>query len=152
MPKDPYKDKLFKASPYASKTPVIGRLVCVLDAELPERGLELSPFPSRAVLKNEIHELILTDQAGAGPGAEVNHIAYLGFFEVLEGGILLKGDKLQINGETIGHLAGYDFTHLPNHMNIIIKTEQPLQTGHIRGLSCGDPVTFSFTPNTTNRH
>ncbi len=45
MPKDPYKDNLFKASPYASKTPVIGSLVCILDAELPERGLELSPFP-----------------------------------------------------------------------------------------------------------
>ncbi|MDX9863717.1 MAG: hypothetical protein RBT34_02815 [Anaerolineaceae bacterium] len=146
MPKDPYKNNLFKASPYASKTPVVGRLVCVLNAELPERGLELSPFPSRVVLKNEIHELILTDEVHAQPGASVNHIAYLGFFEVLAGGILLKGDQLQINGSTIGHLAGFDFTHLPNHMNLVIQTSQPLQTGKALALQCGDPVTFTFIP------
>ena len=130
MPKDPYKNKLFKRSPYASKTPVIGRLVCVLDAELPERGLELSPFPSRAVLKNEIHELILTDEMNAVPGKKVDHITYLGFFEVLEGGILLQGDKLQINGESIGHLAGYDFTppaqsHEPDHQNRPAPANRP---------------------------
>lgn len=146
MPKDPYKNKLFKASPYASKTPVVGHLVCILDAELSERGLELSPFPSRAVLKNEIHELILTDETDAAPGATVNHIAYLGFFEVLEGGILLAGDKLQINGSTIGHLAGFDFTHLPNHMNLIIHTDQSIQTGKVLNLNCGDSVTFTFSP------
>ena len=144
MPKDPYKDNLFKDSPYASKTPVIGSLVCILDAELPERGLELSPFPSRAILKHEIHELILTDETQATSGSSVNHIAYLGFFEVLQGGILLKGDELKISGKTIGYLAGFDFTHLPNHMNLVIQTDQPLQTGFARGLSCGDPVTFTF--------
>jgi Family of unknown function (DUF6917) len=144
MPKDPYKDNLFKASPYASKTPVIGNLVCILDAELLERGLDLSPFPSRAVLKHEIHELIFTDEMQAAPGSSVNHIAYLGFFEVLQGGILLKGDELKINGKIIGHLAGFDFTHLPNHMNLVIQTDQPLQTGKDHGFSCGDPVTFTF--------
>jgi len=147
MPKDPYKNSLFKVSPYASKTPVIGRLVCILNAELPERGLELSPLPSRAVLKHEIHELILTDETQAAPGSSVNHIAYLGFFEILQGGILLEGDELQVNGKTIGHLAGFDFTHLPNHMNLVIKTSPPLQTGKACGFSCGNPVTFTFMPN-----
>ena len=150
MPKDPYKDQLFKqASPYASKTPVLGRLVCILNATMDERGLELCPFPSRAVLKNEIHELILTDEDFARPTALVNHIAYLGFFEVLQGGILLEGDELQVNGITIGVLAGFDFTHLPNHMNLVIKTRENLQTGTELHLQCGDPVAFTFLPQST---
>ena len=147
MSKDPYKDKLFKAaSPYASKTPVTGRLVCVLNAVMEERGLELCPYPSRAVLKNEIHELILTDEVTARPTQTVNRIAYLGFFEVLEGGILLEGDLLQINEKTIGALAGFDFTHLPNHMNLVIKTSDALKTGTELVLQCGDPVSFTFVP------
>ena len=147
MPKDPYKHQLFKqVSPYASKTPVLGRLVCILNATMDERGLELCPFPSRAVLKNEIHELILTDEVTARPTAIVNHIAYLGFFEVLQGGILLEGDELQVNGITIGKLAGFDFTHLPNHMNLVIKTSNVLKTGTDLVLHCGDPVSFTFIP------
>ena len=145
MSKDPYKDNLFKAeSPYVEKIPVFGRLVCVLQSSLDNRGLELCPFPSRAVCKHEIHELILTDEESARPGKTVNRIAYLGFFEVLEGGILLEGDACVIHGTLIGHLAGYDFTHLPNHMNIVIKTHQPLKSGKEFNLSCGAPVSFQF--------
>ena len=44
---------------------------CTLHARSERRGLELAAFPSRALLKNEIHELILTAE-DAGPGKTVN--------------------------------------------------------------------------------
>jgi len=145
MSLDPYKDKRFDyGMPCKEKAPVIGKLNCILHARTDQRGLEICPYPSRAVLKNEVHELILTSEMEAGPGKLVNNISYIAFFEVLESGILWVGDRVEINGETVGFLAGYDFTHMPNHMNIIIKTEKPLFTGTEAGYHAGTCITFNL--------
>jgi len=142
---DPYAHQLFSTSgtPCAEKTPVTGVINCTLHARSERRGLELAAFPSRALLKNEIHELILTAEE-CGPGKTVNQIAYLGFFEIQQGGILWVGDRVTLNGETIGVLAGYDLTHFPNHFNIVIKAPAPLKTGLESGVHPGDTVAFIF--------
>ncbi|HNT55103.1 MAG TPA: hypothetical protein PKG95_10355 [Anaerolineaceae bacterium] len=142
---DPYVNKLLDtAHPCATKSTVEGRINCVLDARAPQRGLELCPYPSRAVLKHEIHELIITAEATAAPNATVNAIAYLGYFEVLQGGVLWVGDRVVINGQDVGTLAGYDLTHFPNHLNIIIKASEPVQTGLELGYVPGTPLSFIF--------
>ena len=143
---DPYVNKLLDtAHPCAAKSTVEGRINCVLDARAPQRGLELCPYPSRAVLTHEIHELIITAEATAAPNATVNAIAYLGYFEVLQGGVLWVGDRVDVDGKPIGVLAGYDLTHFPNHMNIIIRIEEPLYTGFEVGLKPGASIAFTFT-------
>ena len=143
MSPDPYIDKLLdKAVPYSEKTPVTGRIVCVLQARADKRGLELCPYPSRAVLKYEIHEVILTAEE-AGPGKTVNQIAYLGYFEVLEGGVLWAGDTVRLDGVEIGRLAGYDLTHFPNHMNIIIQVQGEPRTGFESGCQPGSQIVFN---------
>ncbi|MEW6178555.1 MAG: hypothetical protein AB1522_01375 [Chloroflexota bacterium] len=145
MSPDPYVNGLLdQAMPCKAKLTVPGKIVCVLHARAEARQLELCPYPSRAVLKNEIHELILTAEPEAGPGKVVNRIAYLAFFEVLESGILWVGDRMMVNGRCLGILAGYDFSHLPNHMNIILKVPQNPQTGFELGLQPGEPVEFVF--------
>jgi hypothetical protein len=145
MSQDPYKDKLLdQRMPCYKKTLIVGRVNCVLHARAENRALELIPFPSRAVLKNEIHELILTTEMGASPTKTVNKIAYLAFFEILEGGILWAGDRVDVNGSSIGYLAGYDLTHFPNHMNLVIKVDDPLRTGLEMGVDIGAPVVFTF--------
>jgi hypothetical protein len=142
---DPYKDKSFDyGMPAKLKTPVIGKIICVLHARSDSRALELCPYPSRAVLKNEVHELILTDEIQAGPKNTVNKISYLAFIEILESGILWSTDRVEINGKPVGILAGYDFTHMPNHMNIVLKTTDELYTGYEAGLKPGDMITFSL--------
>ncbi len=142
---DPYKDGLLGSElPFTEKSPVVGRLVCILYARHARRGLELCPYPSRAVLKNEIHELILTDETEAAPGKTVNQIAYLAFFEITQGGVLWAGDVVEVNGQSVGTLAGYDLTHFPNHMNIVVKTGAALNTGHESGWRCGDEIVFRF--------
>lgn len=145
MSPDPYTNGLLDTRyPCAEKSAVSGELVCVLDARAARRGLELSPLPSRAVLQHEIHELILTGESGAGPGKTVNQISYLGYFEVSQGGVLWVGDRVLIAGIEVGVLAGYDLTHFPNHMNLIIKTDAPLFTGFETGYHPGVSVAFIF--------
>ena len=144
MAPDPYINRLLDSDlPCAAKPPLDARINTVLHARADNRGLELCPFPSRAVLKNEIHELIVTSE-DAKPGSTVNRIAYLCFFEVLESGMLWQGDLLEINGKPYGYLAGYDCAHMPNHMNIVIQTRAPLQTGHELNLQPGDTLRFLF--------
>lgn len=121
---DPYKAGMFKKNPYASKVPIKAALCVVLDGRLEQRGLELMTPPSRCVLKHEIHELILTDEQDAGPGKHVDRIAYLGFMEIQEGGVIVSGDQVKMGDQIIGEIAGFDPTHLPNHLNIIIKSPE----------------------------
>ncbi|MGQ9674610.1 MAG: DUF6917 domain-containing protein [Chloroflexota bacterium] len=141
MQKEVYERGLITGQAFAARTPVSGRLVAVLDAEATGRGLNLISPLSRAVVKHEIHELIVTPEPSAGPGSVVNDIAYLGFFEVEEGGIILVGDYLDVAGRRIGQVAGFDLTHFPNHMNIVVRGVE-VATGRGLRLELGDVVSF----------
>ncbi len=117
---DPYARNMFGSfNPYYAKQPVIGRLVVVLDGVYENRGLELIKPPSRALRQTEIHELIVTDESTL-PGSKVNNIAYVGFFEIIQGGVIVVDDKVKIGGKDVGKIAGYDETHMPNHLNIVM--------------------------------
>jgi len=59
---DPYQAGMFKGNPYVKKREIMGDLVVVLDGRLEERNLQLMAPISRALLKGDIHELILTDE------------------------------------------------------------------------------------------
>lgn len=141
MSQDPYAQGLFSKNPYAKKNIVIGRLVVVLDSRLDNRELHLLPVISRAVRRYDIHELIFTGEQGAKPGSIVNKIAYGGFAEIENGGVVVAGDKLYWNGRHIGEVAGFDDTHLPNHLNIVIKSTAPA-TGSELGFDLGMEVVF----------
>lgn len=117
---DPYTSGMIKKSPYAQKKTIKGKLVAILDAIIEKRRLNLITPHSRAVKKGEIHELIATEEKEAGPGKIVNNVAYVCFFEVEEGGVIVRGDEVYINEKFIGKIAGFDDTHMPNHQNIIL--------------------------------
>ena len=136
---DPYKAGMFKNSPYAKKTAVKGKLVVVLEGELEGRDLSLINPISRALCKNEIHELIFTDEKNVGPGKKVNSIGYLGFTEILEGGVIVVGDNIKVDGEIVGRIAGFDDTHMPNHWNIIINSDVRT-SGNSRGYMLGQEI------------
>lgn len=136
---DPYAKGMFKENPYVRKADVTGRLVVLLRGKYRERGLSLIKPISRALNAGEVHELIITDQ-DAQPGDTVNPIAYLGFFVVENPGVIVKGDELCAGGRVIGVLAGYDETHMPNHLNIVVHGER--RDGEERGLALGDLIVF----------
>ena len=130
---DPYEKGMFKENPYAAKRDCLGKLAVVLDGKIADRGLQLIKPISRVLSVGDIHELIVTDEDTAGPGKEVNAIAYVGFFEVLQGTVIVAGDEVKIGKRTVGRIAGFDETHMPNHLNIVIKTEK-ISTGVEMGL------------------
>jgi hypothetical protein len=118
---DPYARKLIRRDFFHAKRPVAGAVVVVLDGYLDNRSLSLIQPISRAYPQHAIIELIATDEGDAVPGGSVQAIAYLGFVELLCGGVIVVGDEVVARGELVGTIAGYDDTHMPNHQNVIVS-------------------------------
>ena len=128
-------------STYAANRPVDGTVVTVLDSTHEQRGLKLIPTYSRALPKYSIHELIATDETGQQPGGTANRIAYLAFFEVTQGGCVIVGETLLVDGEPVGQISGFDETHEPNHINIIIGVHKR-RTGPELKIGVGSKIKF----------
>ena len=124
-----------------AKRPVTGTLVKVLLHRRDDRGMQLEPYTSRCVRQGELHELLTTDQSPAGPGARIDRVGFLGFVEILQAGVVDRGDQLQINGRSIGTVVGFDACHFPNHYNVVVAADR-LQTGLDLGLEPEAPVRF----------
>jgi hypothetical protein len=139
---DPYARNMFgQFNPYFAKRQISGKLAVVLDGTFDERGLELILPSSRAVKTSEIHELILSDEE-TGPGQRVNRIAYVGFIEINQGGVIVVGDSVRIGGQVVGKIAGFDETHMPNHLNIVLagkrKTGRELEASVESAITIGE--------------
>ncbi len=133
MGEKPYPSHLITPSVYGDRRPVEGEVVALLHITFEERGLNLIQARSRAMQKGEIHELMMTDEEGAAPGGGADHVSAIAFFEVKQGGLAVVGDEASIGGSHLGHIAGFDLTHMPNHMNVIVKAESveepPIRVG-----------------------
>lgn len=128
---------------YAESRPVEGDIVTVLDGRHEQRGIKLISSYSRAVPRYSIHELIATDERDKKPGDTLDRISYLAFFEVVAGGCLLVGQTVHIGGLPVGHIIGFDETHEPNHLNIIISVSER-KTGRELDLHPGFGVRFEL--------
>lgn len=141
MAKDPYSSGMFTGNPYYDKSDIQGTLLVVLQGRLEQRGLQLIKPPSRCVKKFEVHELIASDEENIKPGSTVDNVAYLGFVEITQGGVITIGDEVICGGKVIGTIAGFDETHMPNHQNIILYSKERIPGAEL-GLRLGDGVTF----------
>jgi hypothetical protein len=54
--------------------------------------------------------------------------------------VVCAGDVVTVDGKVIGTIAGYDYTHMPNHMNIVISAPS-LQSGEELGIQLGQAFT-----------
>lgn len=136
---DPYVRRSLTFKAYSRKCDLEATVVAVLRGTLHDRNLELIPQPSRAVRQGDVHEVILTDEA-ADPGSKVGRVAYVAFLEFLNGGVLLAGDLLSIQGIEVGRLSGFDLSHFPNHMNIVVQGR--LESGEELGIALGGEARF----------
>lgn len=132
---------VFGTDVYASRRDLQGRIVTVLRGVTDRRGLKLTDLRSRAAPRHVIHELMSTDEAEAVPGATVNRVALIGFFEVEAGGVMLVGDEVFSGNTLLGTIAGFDETHMPNHQNICLKVDV-LVDGESIGLMVEDAIRF----------
>jgi len=127
---------------YAANRPVQGAVVTVLDSTHEARGLKLISTYSRALPKNSIHELIATDELDKKPGETADRIAYLAFFEVTRGGCLIVGETLFVDEKAVGEILGFDETHAPNHLNIIIGAKKRAAGRQLK-ISIGSKIKFA---------
>ena len=145
-PNDPF---LTQPGPYNWDRPHAspqGRLVAVLDESGEDWDLKLMRNLSRAAKDTEINELVVTDEE-AKPGGSVSRGAAVAFVEFTSGGMLIEGDRIEVNGELLGEIAGFDETFMPNHQTIVLRAAERT-TGRQRGYSLDDTVTVVpvFTP------
>ncbi len=98
-------------------------MVALLHIMFEDRGLEFIQTKSRTVKLNEIHELMITDEGDAVPGGGADRVRAIAFFEITRSGLIVVGDEVTIEGRKLGTLAGYDVTHMPNHINVVVRTE-----------------------------
>ena len=103
---------------YRDRRQVRGEVVTVIDVTFSSAGIELVDSWSRAVPRWDVHEIMLWN-----PNEDGDDAAAIAFIEVTQGGNIVNGDEVKVDGEVIGNVVGFDYNHMPNHMNIIVKTE-----------------------------
>ena len=133
----PYDFRKVTLDVYGDRRIVEGETVALLHIAFRERGLKLIETKSRAVKMHEIHELMITDEEIA-PGKGADRVRAIGFFEITKAGIIVVGDNVLIEDKLLGVVTGYDLTHMPNHMNIVVKSnslDEPI-------LHIGDIIRF----------
>jgi len=118
---DPYKSGLAGAVKFHEKRIVRARVVVILKGTIKKRGLQLITPQSRCVREKEIFEFMIAEDKDVGPGKTADTVRYLGFAEVERGGSIRIGDKVLLNGETLGQVVGFDETHMPNHQNVVLR-------------------------------
>jgi hypothetical protein len=136
----PYDFRRITPGVYGNRRQVEGEVVAILHVSFQDRGLRLIETKSRAVRLHEIHELMITDE-DAAPGGGADRLRAVAFFEVTEPGLIVAGDMVTVGAKRLGTLVGYDETHMPNHMNVVVKA-QTLDEPRIR---VGDRVRFKAT-------
>jgi hypothetical protein len=141
MPEEPYKAKKIPDHwSDAEKRPVEGSIIAVSGLRLYDRGTVLMHPRSRSFPKYSIVEITLTDEQDANPGETINSVLYLGFFEVLTGGIVVVGESVNLNGTTIGAVAGFSDIHEPNHLNLIVKGNNKVSESWMKNSKDGNIV------------
>ena len=101
MNETPYDFNLITPSTYGERRSVIGEVVALLHITFDDRGLKLIQSRSRGLRKNEIHELMATDEINAKPGSGVDRVSAIAFFEIEEGGLVVVGDEIIVAESTI---------------------------------------------------
>ena len=127
---------------YADKLDIAMEIVATMRGTVLDREMELIVERTRTAAVNEIHELILTDEPGQELGSTVNRVAYIGFAMLENGGVLAVGDTLYAGDRALGILIGFDYNHMPNHMNILFHAD-PMKTGEELGLTPGEQLLLS---------
>jgi hypothetical protein len=141
LSKSPYDTKKVTPNLYGERSPVEGKVVAILHVSFKDRGLKLIDTKSRAVLKHEIHEIMITDEKKAAPGGGADRVAAICFFEITKGGLIVTSDTVTAAGHKIGELVGYDENHMPNHLGVILYAltlDEPT-------LAVGDKIAFRRT-------
>jgi hypothetical protein len=133
------------------KDNIAGRIVKLLKHKRLDRGMILMEEQSRCVQKNQVHELVTTDQQNLSANSRIDRVGFLGFVEINNNGVIERGDNFYIGSCFIGTVAGFDSCHAPNHYNIIIEVPKLITATDI-SLQVGQYATFSANQVISNNN
>lgn len=136
---DPYLDT--KTESIIHKPPIASTLCSVHGTRRSNRGMKPIIQKTRCVEQGSIHEIIIVEEGVLREKGIVQDTAYIGFTQFLTGGLLECGDLVYLNNMPLGELAGFDDTHMPNHLNILIQRDS-LVTGIDLKCSFSDLIIF----------
>ena len=142
---DPYQSGIAAKVSYTAKRSVIAKIVAVLKGTLEDRGLKIIFPRSRAVRQHDVIELMTTPQKECKPGDRVDRVSYIGFAEIQASGVLRIGDRVILKGEPRWTIVGFDETHYPNHLNVIMKPVAE-QAESAPDVQLEDLLEFQFKP------
>ena len=114
--------------------------VMVLGHDRPEREMQKGSFLTRCIQAGEVHELVAVD-ANTLEAEKYHGASYLGFVAFKAPAVIYVGESVFIEGKYLGVLGGFDYTHYPNHINILIETEHPTN-GQGLGITVGHEGVF----------
>lgn len=99
---------------------IVAHWIAILNHKRESRGLTLTPWQTRAVCQGDIHELLTTPERVDATHRQINQVYYLGFAE-FGAGVIAVGDRMWAeDGTLLGSVVGFDETHAPNHLNILL--------------------------------
>lgn len=109
------------------------RWIAILNHKRVQRGIMLTKWQTRVVRQGDIHEILTTPERTEHISRQINLVFYLGFAE-FDAGIIAIGDGFWAeDGSFLGQVLGFDETHAPNHLNILLSSDVMLP-GVQRGL------------------
>ena len=129
---------------FSEKATIVASLVAVMDHRRHDRALAVSGFKTRCVRRGEIHEFLLCAPPNDEQGF-IDDVTYLGFAEIQTPGVIAVGDSVLLGDEQVGTIYGFDDTHMPNHMNIVLKGTS-LKNGAERGLRVTQSLYINPSP------
>ena len=112
---------------YLSKAiaaPVEITLVMVLGHSRAEREMEQGKYMTRCIKAGEVHELVAVAAHTLSDG-KYHGASYIGFAEFNSSAVIHVGEKVFLGAAYVGVVGGFDYTHFPNHINILIEAEHP---------------------------
>lgn len=133
---------------FSARADIVGHWVAVMSHRRNERAMKPAPWKTRCLRTHEIHEIVLCRRDEAARGS-IDHVAYLGFAEMTNGGVTAVGDELLVDGQQVGSILGFDEAHMPNHFNILVVVDEPV-TGQELGLSVGGSIVITSPKGSDN--
>jgi len=119
-----------------------GALIAVLDAHATNRAVRLSRPDSRILERDDVFEVMLCNANAVTSARTIDSVGYLGFVEVSRGGLIEQGDFMELSGRILGTIAGFDTTHAPNHLNVVVAVPGLPGTGRSLKGELGARVRF----------
>lgn len=99
--------------------PVHGIVVAIVGGQEEPLTVTLMMEATRALHQGCVYELVYTG-ADARPGNRVTGGSTLGFFEVRQASVAVVGDDVRVRGSVLGEIAGFDGSHLPDHLHVVV--------------------------------